>query len=369
MPLPSNFAFDTETDRFGDDVLTCMIQVCPISAGSLDDVSIILGLDCYERFLDRFEETQYNMDCHMYNLDYEFKWLKHWLGGYEFVPFSQKRLARGQWTCSSDNMTTYCVKICNRHGKVLKITDDMKRLGGCSMETAGKAVRGSHPDWFMDGVEVKEKADYNTGWFSEDAEDHWDFIRYGTVDAYTQAMIARYIVMNGLDKSLTAASNGFMTALLGKYQDSGLGESDGKVRRYARMDFTKHYPPLDREMQDTVERSLLGGFVWGRTGDWRGTFVHLDYSSSYPYEYAYGDLGKGRVIKVDREQWGMLGDNLLKWYVVSFDFKYKGGPGMPCLSGKDCRGNGRIMAGGWNKKMREGRVEHMLYTESYLREI
>ena len=135
------------------------------------------------------------------------------------------------------------------------------------------------------------------------------------------------------------------------------------------MDFTKHYPPLDREMQDTVERSLLGGFVWGRTGDWRGTFVHLDYSSSYPYEYAYGDLGKGRVIKVDREQWGMLGDNLLKWYVVSFDFKYKGGPGMPCLSGKDCRGNGRIMAGGWNKKMREGRVEHMLYTESYLREI
>lgn len=371
MPLPSSFSFDTETDRFGEDIRTCMIQTCPLGATSLDDVKVILGLDCYERFMGEFEETMYNMDCHVYNLDYEFAWLKHHIvGRYEFVEYGQRKLKAGQWTCMGDSMTMYAVKVCNQYGKVLKITDDAKKMGNCKMVVAGEGVKHSHPDWFAKVKDVKQKAEYNTGWFSEEAKDHESFIEYGKVDAFSQAMIARYIVENNMDKALTAASNGFLTALLGKYKGCSLASSDGKTLRFAKMDFARYYPPLSREMQDIVERSLLGGFVWGKTGEWKGTFCHVDYSSSYPYEYAFGKMGRGKVIKVPAERMdSFMGDGLIRWYVVSFDFKYKNGPGMPCISGKECRENGAVIKGSWNKKMREGRVEHMLYTEDYLHEI
>lgn len=357
---------------FPEGIRTCMIQLCPIGATDLDDVHVILGLDCIERFFGSFEETMWNCDMHLYNMDYEFSWFKSYVNThYEFVPFSQKRLRPGQWTCSSDNMTTYCIKVCNHNGFVVRMTDDAKKVGNCKMETAGKSVKASHPDWFRNIAEVKLKTEYNTGWFQEDAVDHDAFIRYGKVDAFSQAMIARYIIENNLDKCLTSASNGFMTALVGKYKDKTLSQSDGKDRRYARMDFQRYYPPLNREMQDVVEDSLLGGFVYGETGTWTGTFVHVDYSSSYPYEYAFGKLGKGRVVKVPEKEWEEYQrmDGMIRWYKVSYDFRYKNGPGMPCITGKECRRNEFEFVGAYNKKMTEGRVEHKLYTEDYLHEI
>lgn len=373
MPLPSVFSYDTETDRVDGEIRMMMIQTCPVGATRLTDVNVILGIDCLERFFARMEETGFGMDMHVYNLDYEFSWMKTYLvEHYEFVSFSQKRLKAGQWTCSSDNMTTYCIKICNHLGKTLRITDDAKKVGNCKMEKAGKSVRKSHPEWFECIKDVKEKVEeYNNGWSSPDHPDHDSFIHYGMVDAYSQAMIARYIVENDLDKCLTSASNGFMTALVGKYRGKGLSASDGKDRRFARMDFRKYYPPLNREMQDVVEDSLLGGFVYGETGTWKGTFVHVDYSSSYPFEYAFGKLGKGKVAKVDLDKMAEYQrmDGMIRWYKVSYDFKYKNGPGMPCISGKECRREGFEYVGAYNKKMTEGRVEHKLYTEDYLHEI
>ena len=372
VPLPSAFAYDTETDRLGDDIRTVMIQLCPIGAGSLKEVKVYLGLDCMERFFEAFEETMYDMDMHVYNLDYEFSWMKSYLKEhYEFVPFGHKRMRCGEWSCSSDQMTTYCVKVINRYGKELRMTDDAKKVGNCRMEKAGKSVRASHPDWFECVKDVKETVEYNNGWSNPEHPDHERFIHYGMVDAYSQAMIARYIIENNLDKCLTSASNGFMTALVSRYQGCTLADSDGKKRRFARMDFRKHYPPLPRDMQDIVEDSLLGGFVYGETGTWKGTFVHVDYSSSYPYEYAFGDLGRGKVVRVPKDQWDTYKDapGMIRWYVVSFDFRYKHGAGMPCISGKECRNNGNDMIGAYNKKMTSGRVEHKLYTETYLQEI
>ena len=322
MPLPCEFSFDTETDMFKDGIRTCMIQICPVSAPSIKEVKVFLGRDCYDQFFDSFEDTQWNVDCRMFNLDYEFDWLFHSLKErYEWNDGRSPK--KGQWTCSMDEARVYNIKIRNHHGKVMKITDDAKRAGNyVSLESVGEAVRKSHPEWFEGLERVKEKVEYNNGWFDPSHEDHDRFIRYGKLDAYTQAMVARWMDEQGLNKASTSAGNGLNTALCGKYMKKPMKDCRFEEMKFAKMDFKKYYPPLNREMQDMVESSLLGGFVWGVSGIHKGTFVHLDYSSSYPCEYAFGELGRGRVVNLDRNQWDRFKDDsgYIRWYVVSFDF-------------------------------------------------
>ena len=367
MALPSEFAFDTETDSFDGDIRTCMIQICPVGASSLDDVKVFLGRDCYDQFFDRFEETLYNMDCRTFNLDYEFEWLFHAMKD-RYTWTESRQVKKGEWNCSMDESRAYIVRIRNHHGKVLRFTDDAKRAGNyVSLRSVGEAVKRSYPEWFEGMEKVKEDVDYNNGWSAEGHPDHEKFIHYGKLDAYTQAMVARWMDLNGLNKANTSAGNGLNTALCGRFKGKEMRNCDGAEIKYAKVNFKRYYPPLNREMQDILEESLLGGFVWGVSGVHKGTFVHLDYSSSYPYEYAYGNLGRGQVVNLKKKMWQnfMEKDGYIRWYVVSFDFTYKNGPGMPCLNGSE----GGAPASMGNKKMREGRVEHRLYTESYLHEI
>lgn len=373
MPLFSKpFAMDTESDVYEDgEKKTRLVQICPIDAVSLDDVRMFYGWDALSRFMDSFEETnsKKQLDCHVFNLGgYEFShlWLEVLRDRYEYV--DKKNPGKGEWTAVADDKTVYQVLVKNQYGTVLKITDDMRRMGNCSMKKASESIRFQHPEWFPDMETTKLESDYHPGWLSEDDEGFEDAVAYSVQDAYSQAMIARWLIMNGYGQKLTAPSTGLEVALSIKYTGKPITECDGKDQRFALSNFTKRYPPLNREMQDTAERSLLGGFVWGETGTWHGTYCHIDYSSSYPYEYAYGNMFYGRVSKVtpDSKYWEMyMRGDVFRWFVVSFDFEYIEGM-MGCISGRECVGN---MTGRMNKKMKVGRVEHRLYTETYLEEL
>lgn len=375
VPLPSHFAFDTETDRFEEGIRTCLIQICPMNATGLKDVRMFEGIDCYSQFFGLFEETGYRMTCHVCNLRYEFSWMQHYLSeNYEYVRFRPNgRFKPGQWSVSADAMSTYAIRICNHLGVEMWITDDLKRLGNTSVEKAGEGCRVEHPEWFKGMEKVKEKVDYNNGWSDPEHPDHEKFMHYSRQDGYTQAMIMRWVFEQGLDRNFTSASNGFNTALLMRYRDKSLTTADGKDKKFSRADFQKHYPPLDREMQDMVETSLLGGFTYGETGTHTGVFTHIDYSSSYPYEYAFGNLGRGRVGRTEpgtkSYDYFRGNDDYIRWYVVSFDFKYRYGAGMPSITGSECKTEFDNMAGRCNKKMIVGHISRKLFTETYLEEL
>lgn len=373
MPLFSKpFAMDTESDVYVDgEKKTRLVQLCPVDAVGLDDVKMYYGWDALDRFMDSFEETRSAkyLRCHVFNLGgYEFShlWLEVLRDRYEYT--DAKKPEKGQWTAVSDNMTTYKVMVRNQYGTILEITDDMRRMGNVKMEKAADSIRAQHPEWFVGMEKTKLEADYHPGWLDESDPSFTDSILYSMQDAYSQAMIARWLMMNGYDRKLTAPSVGLEVALAMKYRGKMLNDCDGQEMKFALADFTKRYPPLNREMQDVAEESLLGGFVWGEVGTWHGTFCHIDYSSSYPYEYAFGNMFFGRVSKVtpDSKYWDvyMQGD-VFRWFLVSFDFEYVEGM-MGCISGRECVGN---MVGRMNKKMKTGRVERRLYTESYLEEL
>lgn len=377
MPLPSQFAYDTETGETPEGIRTVLVQICSSSASKLEDVRLFIGEDSILEFLERFEETDWPMDCHCYNLKYEWSWLRPYiLGSYEWVDTDHKRMKPGQFTILEDPMTVYQVRICNSHGKVMNITDDLRRVGSVPMEVAADSVKREHPDWWPPEQErTKEKTErieqlYNRWWtLPRDSEDYSLFLHYAIVDAYSQAMITRHLEISGANRSLTSASAGLKMALHIRY---GKEENpDGAWKE--RADFRKNYPPLSRIEQDVVESSGLGGFVEGRTGTYRGTFVHLDYSSSYPYEYAFGKMFKGKVSRLAHESSYWLrvirNPNYFRWYLVSFDFDGLKPSGMPVINGKECATFDNPMTGSVNKKMRSGRVSQRLFTESYLKEI
>lgn len=375
MPLFSEpFALDTESDAYEDTKRTRLVQICPMSATGVKDVICMYGWDAWKQFFNKLEETKSrkHLQCHCYNL-----------GGYEFAGMYAEVLSKdytyvdgkpqkGQWSFVADDKTVYSVTVKAWNGTVIVFTDDMRRMGGVSMAKASESVRKQHPDWFVGMERTKLETDYHAGWLDEDDEDFEQSMEYSIQDAYSQAMILRWLHLNGYDTKLTAPSVGLQSALAITYCNAELRDVGYQNLKYAMKDFTRKYPPLNREMQDVAERSLLGGFVWGETGTWKGTFCHADYSSSYPYEYVYGDMFVGRVRKVDKEDkcYALYkkSDKLKRWYLVSFDFKLKKGM-MGCISGRECVTPENPMRGRYNKKMREGHVEKRLYTESYLEEM
>ena len=331
--------------------------------------------DAISKFFDLFEETGYNCDCHCYNLSYEISWIIHIVDGrYEWVDWKDaKKMKPGTFSVMEDPMACYAAKFCNAGGHIMKMSDDMRRLGSVSMETAADSVRRSNPEWFTGMERTKEETDVYNVWWTMEKDDprRISFLHYAKVDAWSQAMIARWLINRNLDRSYTIASNGLKMALAIKYR-STIDISDSRDIHWAKLDFQRKYPPLDRVKQDIVEESLLGGFVWGEVGTFVGEFYHYDYSSSYPKEYYSGNLFSGRVMSVDVESasWKrvMKAPGYLRWFLCDFDFVLKDGM-LPAISGRECRSADNQMVGRWNKKMREGHCSNKLITESYLEEL
>ena len=376
MPLPSSFSYDTETGLCPDGMIrTVLVQLCPVGAARIDEVRMIEGEDAIVRFFAMWEDTDFDCDCHCYNLSYENSWILHAVGTkYEWVDWKNaKKMKPGTFSVMEDPQACYAMKFCNHYGRVLKFSDDMRRMGSVSMVTAADSVRKNHPDWFSGMERTKEETDVYNIWYMMEKDDprRLQFLEYAKVDAWSQAMIARWIIEKGYDRSYTIAANGLKTALNMKYRHK-IDISDSKDVRYAKIDFQRKYPPLDRVKQDLAEENLLGGFVWGDTGEHKGRFWHYDYSSSYPKEYYSGQLFQGRIftITADSPSWKRVMDapNYFRWFVCDFDFSLKEN-GIPAISGRECRRPDNQMHGRWNKKMREGHCTNKLITESYLEEL
>ena len=372
MPIPSNCAYDTETGLTDDGIRTVLVQLCSTSARSPSEVVMFQGADAIGQFLDEFERTPYDLDIHAYNLKYEWSWLRPWiiLKGYKWT--DKRKLSPGEWTVMEDTMSVYRVKLRSKSGSSMEITDDMKRVGPYKMEKVSQQVRAEHPDWWPSettklSAEYDGESLYNVWYtFPEDDPRRVWFMEYARLDAYSQAMIARWLTDKGYSQYLTMASNGLRMSLDIRYRKN----ADEAPWQFARR-FKHRYPPLQRREQDIVERSITGGFVYGETGTWKGPFVHLDYSSSYPYEYAFGDMfiGKITIVHPSDEHYQMAFKwHYMRWMVVSFDFELAN-HGMPALNCKDARTHDQNYNGQQNKKMRKGRIVGKLFTESYLEEL
>lgn len=363
MSLPQVFALDSEADRYPDGRMrTRLIQICEPTASGPEDVRVIHGWDAFDELLDELEVSpgRRHIDCHVWNLDYEFShlWREVLADRYEYTEWRYPE--KGQWTAIADAKAVYKVVIRSFEGGTLRITDDMRRFGNISMAKAAESVRKQHPDWFPSEA-VKLESDYHDGWLDPEDPEFEASLDYAKQDAYSQAMLLRWLRETGHASTLTAPSEGLAMAVDMTY-DRG---------RWSEAQFIRCYPPLDREMQDIAESSLLGGFVYGEIGQHKGTFTHLDYSSSYPYEYVYGKMFHGRVTRVrpGSRYWDLYRDaNVFRWFLVDFDFSLKPGM-MPAISGSEAVIEGLGRQGKAHKKMREGSVKKRLFTESYLEEL
>ena len=224
MPLPSQFAYDTETGRCPDgQIRTVLVQLCSVSAARIDEVRMIEGEDAIDRFFDLFEETGYDSDCHCYNLSYEISWIIPVIRDrYEWVEWGKaKKMRAGTFTVMEDPMACYAAKFCNSSGHVLKMSDDMRRMGSVAMEVAADSVRKNFPEWFSGMERTKEETDLYNVWYTFPADDprRLSFLQYARVDAWSQAMIARWLIQKGYDNSYTIASNGLKMALNIRYRE------------------------------------------------------------------------------------------------------------------------------------------------------
>lgn len=374
MPLPEEISFDTESGICQDGkIRNVLIQYCSINATSLEDVVILQGEDCYEQFLDKFEHTLHDVKLYFYNANWEARpFINHLIKkGYVYTEQLKGRGFPSHWTVLEDPMKVYSMEVRNRYDFRLVIHDDLLQVV-TSMENASKLVRKEYPDWFRClGEDTKlhiPQSLYNT-WYTlpESHPDRELFLEYSRVDAFSQAMISRWLSERGRHVALTGASNGMRSALDIVYHKQNHW---GNVKY-----FQKVHPPLDREMQDIVEDSVEGGFVHGATGHHYGKFCHGDYSSSYPYEYAYGNLFIGEVfrLKPDHPEFKdfLEEDNdhgCFRWMRVSFDFELKEGY-MPAISRTLTRNPVYVGSGSGNDKMRVGHIFSKLFTVSYLNEL
>lgn len=370
MGLPSApFAYDTETDRLDPDdpetTYCCLVQICAVDAADPSDSILIESEDAVGDFLDLLEDTSHDCEMHCYNLgNYEFEWLRGALirKGYmnEDMPEgrSKRKLQPHSWRVMYDLAGVFKMEIRNRDGYTLLIKDSMKIFHpAMSMKEVADSIRKLHPDWWSSVDDVKTKVGYNQGWHFT-GKDREAFIFYSRLDAFSQAMILRYLIQTGMDSKLSAAGWGLTEALQLRYGH----EADWENKR----EFKARYPPLPDEWQLFVEERTIGGQVWGLTGTHFGHFSKWDYKSSYPAEYHHGDLmiGKVRILTPGDAAYERIrsSPNHVRWFKVRFHAKLREGR-MPCLNAKEA-GRTRFV----NAKMDECDVDGF-YAEALLIEI
>lgn len=389
MPLFSvPFALDTENDMVEgyDEPIPVTIQMCPYDAMSENDVVVLEGVDCYDRFLDLFEETMTNMSCVVFNADHEWQGLeRHVVGRYEWYEKEgpKDHIPPGCFNVSGDDRMVYRITIVNQYNCKLVITDDWQRSKKAMKDVAGD-VFTECPHWWPEGTtkdDVKLEIDeswYNCGWSREDHPHHDVMMRYAVRDSYSQAMILRYNIRRGRENYLTSSSAGMGECLLSTYHPPEYDKEGKEYSNFVRLlmaktKFKKEFPPLNREMQDIVEDSLVGGFVYGCPGVTEGPLVHIDFKSSYPQHYCNEEAfyGNVSVITPDSGKWELVMRNpkLYKWVLVSFDFDGLKKGGMPVFSGRECHWPEGRPPGCYNHKMRSGSIHRKLFTVEYLEEI
>ena len=130
MILPASiFAYDTETDRLDPDdpesTYCALVQICPIDAQSVDDVTLFESDHAVDDFLAAFERTPYDCEMHCYNLgNYEFEWLRGALirRGYHNIQMDRRRkLPPMTWRTIYDKAGVFRVDVVNGNRQSVKL--------------------------------------------------------------------------------------------------------------------------------------------------------------------------------------------------------------------------------------------------------
>lgn len=402
-----DFALDTESDRFGDrstaNTRHVLLTVCPPSATSLADVKTFFDDEnAWFPFLDFFQDSDEDFNIQWFNGGYEMGALwdaliekkYRFLSKSSLIPGTKKKqiereLRRSPRTAflSIDKNAGFLEAIItsdihvyvghNREKKegchIMRIKDASKIAGGKdSMSKNANAIRKVHPDWWLPEMETKDELgndDYNNGWYFERdlyPKRYDRFMHYSIQDAFSQAMIFRHLKETGQDRGISRSGNswGMAIDLCGK----------GQNLHFKKMNFRKRYPPLDIDSQLLYEDGLLGGYVFGKVGEFHGVATKGDYKSSYPAGYWNLKLpsGKEHIIypSDDCFDWIMRMDDICRFILCRFDFVLKSDIHQPCINAYECEDDdGERYFRSLNKKMREGHRRWMLTPEPYLNAI
>lgn len=395
---------DTESDRFGDrsveNTRNVLLTVCPPSAKSLADVKTFFDKEsAWLPFLDYFEGESEDFNIQWFNGGYEMGALwdaliekgYHFISKGDFTPGTkrvdiEKRLRRSPHCAylAIDKNAGFleCVitsgfREYEGHGhvkktacRIMRIKDAAKIAGGKdTMSKNANAIRKVHPEWWQAEMNTKddlEDEDYNNGWYFDKEiypKKYERFMHYSIQDAYSQAMIFRYLKESGQDKGLSRSGNSWNIAI-------DLCET-GDNRYFKKKNFQKKYPPLEVESQLLYEDGLLGGYVYGKTGVYEGVATKGDYKSSYPDGYWRMKLPSGReyIIRPEDPDFDrvMESDELCRFILCRFDFKLKSDIHQPCINAYECvDDDGERFVNALNKKMKEGHRRWMLTPEPYL---
>ena len=384
MRTTEKHAFDTETDKAAgeEEPVTVSVQRCCLDAGSEDAVNIDLGRDCYDRFFGWMGEGNHK-NMFAYNLDYEWSRMESYVRErfeYWEKPKGRAQQPLGTYTVFGDDHFIYSVTLRYKNGTMVKIKDDWQHFKK-AMADAAADVYAEHPDWWPAYVKKEDlkmevdKSKYNNGWSDASHPDHEEMLAYARRDAFSQAMISRYLEEKGAHRFLTSSSAGMSSALGMRYRKDDWDESVPEFikSRYSKKAFQNMFPPLPRERQDYVEKHILGGFVYGKPGVHKGCFVHLDYKSSYPYYYYAGEMFKGLIQyrKGDDPyvEKLMADRHIFKWVKVSFSFNGLREHGLPLIQGNECDFPEGRPTGCYHDKMLSGKVTEALYTLDYWEEL
>lgn len=387
-------ALDSETDTVPgyDDPRTVLLQYCDIDADTEDAVVMLEGVDdargkgCFQQLMDAFERTFHQVEVSVYNLNYEWSrisreyLLRPW-SPYKWTSDPHASRHSMEWfVLENKRGGVYVISIWNRQGARMRITGDEKRISSRRMKDLAELVHSEHPEWWPEDADMKldiPQDAYNSGWsIPGGCGPYRDlYLAYSKRDAFSQSRIMKALTLSGRGAFITKASYGMYTALSETY-GKRLTTYDFVEQKRVKERFQRRYPPLDADMQDIVEGSLLGGYVWGVPGTHKGTFVHLDFSSSYPKELYNGKSFEGRVRRTSdpKEIERILGTRCRLWAVVSFEFELRkfdsGLDAMPALIGGECVAEpGEQIAGQKRRKMRYGQVYKRLYAWTYLEEL
>ena len=366
MTLPSVFAFDTESGLCADGVLRNVeIQICYRGARSLDDVRTWVSDDPYSQFFAEWDNLS-DIEVHVFNLDWEYRPIVNWLirNGYTFRTGNSKRIKRMEWDIVQTPMCVYELRLKDTRGFEMRFVDDWQLCHDKLKEVIKALSKDPEYHRIMEnaGVEGKEETEVYETWYAlgEDSDEYKQFVRYSRVDAFIQALFCEWLHDHNRDLALTGASMGFKNGIAYTFRGCYASDLEKKDMWFALRDFKQQYPPLDHRKQLIAEQSITGGYVDGRPGHYKGVFTHGDYSSSYPYEYKYGELFRGAVHEARECDFERVLNNkkLLCWVVVSFDFEYIEGT-LPIISGENCDKLamavcGQPLEGQHNAKMRAG---------------
>ena len=394
-----NLAFDTE-NAYDDDgeAKVMLIQTAPIPVRKLDEVCVHMGEGCFDEFYAKWRTT--NLNIFLHNMDWEWRQLFYWLCHKTILIETRNPKEFGEFTQVMTDMSAYYLEVGMGGGVTWRIYDTVKHYQAPLKKIGEELLKD---DMFRDimnreapmGKESDIVDELHMVWWNHEKKDV--YIHYAKVDAFIESLAVEKLAVNGrlgwqgLDGSkftLSAASAGFKEAMMMHFRGchtNEFGEKFGKrvpseweekstqwlnlkAGRWLQKALIEHFGKLTTDERMMVEKNLRGGFVFGATGVWKGRFWHVDYKSSYPYEYAFGMLPFGEMneISVDefcaefkgfdfkpvKERFGE------RFFVkCSFDFKLKKNA-MPLITGGLCD-----LIGHSNEKMREGTVTDKLFTE------